>query len=182
VDAPVFVITGQLAAGKSTLARALLDCYPFGYHIDVDAIREMVTSGLASPLTWTDETTRQFNLALEASSVLAGVYHRAGFAVAIEGGLDPMAFDRHLSEAGLRDAVVGVVLHPPLTVALERNRTRTTKSFDPSILEDVIHSIDADLRTQAAPDGWATHDNGSETVDETVDWVLAGIMATRAAG
>ena len=69
----MFVITGQLSAGKSTIARAVLDRYPFGYHVDVDAIREMVTKGLASPLAWTDETTRQFTLAVRASAAVARV-------------------------------------------------------------------------------------------------------------
>lgn len=179
--APVFAITGQLAAGKSTLARALLDRYPFGYHVDVDAIREMVTSGLASPLDWTDETTRQFELALEASAALARVYHRAGFAVAIEGGLDPLILDQRLDEAGVRDAVVGIVLHPPLAVALERNRARTTKPFDTSLLEDVMRQIDGDLATEPLPARWLRHDNTDETIAQTVDWVLsratAGITA-----
>jgi len=50
VDArtPVFVITGQLSAGKSTVTRALLARFPLGYHVDLDALREMVTGGLAS--------------------------------------------------------------------------------------------------------------------------------------
>ena len=172
---PIFAITGQLAAGKSTLARALLDRFPFGYHVDVDAVREMVTSGLASPLDWTDETTRQFELALEASTALARVYHRAGFAVAIEGGLDPVILDRRLEDAGLRDAVVGVVLHPPLAVALERNRARTTKAFDTSILEEVMGQIDVDLRSEGLPDRWVRHDNAQESLAETVDWVLGRV-------
>ena len=44
VTPPVFVITGQLSAGKSTIARGLLDRFEFGYHIDVDGIREMYRS------------------------------------------------------------------------------------------------------------------------------------------
>jgi hypothetical protein len=35
-----------------------------------------------------------------------------------------------LEEHGLRDRMIGVVLHPPLEVALERNRSRQTKAFD----------------------------------------------------
>ncbi|HEX7196534.1 MAG TPA: AAA family ATPase, partial [Candidatus Limnocylindria bacterium] len=135
---PIFVITGQLAAGKSTLARAVLGRYPFGYHIDVDGIREMVTSGLASPLEWTDETTRQFGLAITASAALANVYANAGFTVAIEGGVDPAAMDDALTEAGLLDRRVGIVLRPRLDTALHRNRERQNKSFDTSILEGVM--------------------------------------------
>ena len=150
---PVFVITGQLSAGKSTVARAILDRFPFGYHVDVDGIREMVTSGLASPLKWTDETSRQFALAIRASAALARISADAGFAVAIEGGIDPELVEAALEEHGLRDRMVGIVLHPRLEVALERNRSRGTKSFDTSILEAAMREIDADVARDARARG-----------------------------
>lgn len=170
---PVFVITGQLSAGKSTVAKALLDCFPLGYHIDVDGIREMVTSGLASPLEWTDETTRQFELAIHASAALARVYADAGFAVAIEGGIDPELVEAALTEHGIRDRMVGVVLHPRLEVALDRNRSRQTKAFDTSVLEGVMRQIDADVARDAARPGWHEIDNSDESIESTVERVLS---------
>jgi len=172
VPAPVYVITGQLAAGKSTIARAVLARFDLGYHIDVDGIREGVVSGLASPLEWTAETDRQFALALDACAVLAAVYQRAGFAVAIEGGIDPAEVDAALDRAGIVDARIGVVLHPPLDVALERNRARTHKGFDTSVLEPAMTEIDADLRDEVPPPGWTTIDNGAEPVAATVERIL----------
>jgi shikimate kinase len=169
---PIFVITGQLSAGKSTVAKALLARFPLGYHIDVDGIREMVTSGLASPLEWTDETDRQFDLALTASAALAKVYQTAGFVVAIEGGIDIEAITDRIDALGLADHLVGVLLHPALEVALARNRVRQTKSFDTSILEGVMREIDADLTVQALPRGWHRIDNGDESVDDTVERIL----------
>lgn len=171
-DRPVLVITGQLAAGKSSLAKALLATFPFGCHVDVDGIREMVTSGFSSPLDPSDETERQFGLALAGAAALAAVYHAAGFAVAIEGGLDPADIDRELAAVGLLEARVGIVLVPPLEVALERNRSRQTKSFDTSILEDAIREIDADLRRLPVPEGWWIIDNGSVSLEATVDHVV----------
>ena len=170
---PVFVITGQLSAGKSTAARALLASFPFGYHVDVDGMREMVSSGLASPLEWTAETDRQFALALRASAAVARVYADAGFAVAIEGGMDPGEIESAVAHAGLRERMVGVVLHPRLNVALERNRTRATKSFDTSVLETVMREIDADLVRDAARDGWHEIDNSDEPIEATVARILA---------
>ena len=155
------------------MARALLATFPFGYHVDVDGMREMVTTGLASPLEWTDETDRQFTLALRASAAVARVYADAGFAVAIEGGVDPGEIESALTEVGLRDRMIGVVLHPRLEVALERNRTRATKAFDTSVLEDVMRRIDADLVRDAARAGWHDIDNSDEEVDATVRRVRA---------
>jgi adenylylsulfate kinase-like enzyme len=175
----VFVITGQLAAGKSTLAHALLERFPFGYHVDMDGIREMVSSGFASPLTPSDETTRQFRLAFHGAAALARVYHAAGFTVAIEGGMEPHAIQAALAAEGLEAHFVGVILHPTLDVALRRNRDRTTKGFDTSVLDDVIREIDADLAREAIPAGWTRIDNGDEPVGRTVERVLALVGGTR---
>ena len=169
---PIFVITGQLSAGKSTVARALLASFALGYHVDVDAMREMVTSGLASPLEWTAETDRQFALALRASAAVARVYADAGFAVAIEGAVDPAEIESALDEVGLRERMIGVVLRPRLDVALDRNRTRATKAFDTSVLEKVVREIDADLVRDAGRDGWHAIDNSEEPVDATVARIL----------
>jgi hypothetical protein len=132
----------------------------------------MVVSGLASPLAWSDETTRQFDLAVEAATSVAAIYHGAGFAVAIDGAIEPAAMDRRLADAGLADAVVGISLEPALAVALQRNRDRATKGFDTSILEDVIRQIDTELRTASLPPGWHRVDNGGEEVGQTVDRIL----------
>ncbi|MCA1587564.1 MAG: AAA family ATPase [Chloroflexi bacterium] len=169
----VFVITGQLSAGKSTVTEALLARFPYGYHVDVDGMREMVTSGLASPLEWTDQTDRQFTLAVRAAAAVARIYAEAGFTVAIEGGIDPTQVEAALDEVGLRDRMVGVVLHPRLEVALDRNRTRGTKAFDTSILEDAMRQIESDLERDAARDGWHDLDNSDEPVESTVARILA---------
>ena len=167
------MITGQLSAGKSTLADAVLARYPLGYHIDVDGIREMVTSGLAGPLNWTDETTRQFGLAIDASVALAKVYASAGFAVVIEGAVDQEPVEAALADAGLTDRLVGIVLHPRLEVALQRNRERQTKPFDTSILESVMAEIDSDIARESDRPGWHRLDNSDEAVETTVERILS---------
>ena len=106
------------------------------------------------------------------SAALAKVYQPAGFAVAIEGGIDIEAITDRLAAAGLADRVVGILLHPSLEVALARNRERDTKSFDTSILEGVMREIDADLAAQAIRSDWHRIDNGGESVDETVERIL----------
>jgi hypothetical protein len=101
------------------------------------------------------------------------VYSDAGFAVAIEGGIEPGRIDDELTEAGLRDRMVGVVLHPRLEVALGRNRSRQTKSFDTAILEDVMRRIDADVAADATRPGWHAIDNSDEPVETTVERILS---------
>jgi hypothetical protein len=69
--------------------------------------------------------------------------------------------------------MIGVVLHPRLEVALERNRTRHTKSFDTSILEDAMRHIEADVGRDAERPGWHGIDNSDEPVEATVERILA---------
>ena len=45
-DPPIFVIGGQLAAGTSSVARAILQRIPDGVCVDIDEIRGLVASGL----------------------------------------------------------------------------------------------------------------------------------------
>ena len=172
-DAPLIILSGQLSAGKSTLAEAIARGAAHGVHIDVDGIREMVLGGRASPLEWTDETTRQFDLAIEGAVALGAVYQRAGFTVVIEGGLDPAAVQGVVEAADLGSSMVGISLQPPLDVALRRNRERTHKGFDTSILDPVIEAIDAEMRDVPLPDGWHRIDNSGESVEESVARILA---------
>jgi adenylylsulfate kinase-like enzyme len=178
---PVLVLTGQLAAGKSTLARLALARWERGLHLDVDAVREQVVQGLAGPLPWTDETTRQFALAVRACAAQAAVYHRAGYAVAVEGAIDPADVDAALAEVGLLEHRVGVVLHPRLEAARERNRTRTHKPFGPDLLHDVIGVLDADLASAPVPPGWTVLDTSDDTVEQSLQRVLALVGRTVAA-
>jgi adenylylsulfate kinase-like enzyme len=166
----VVAVTGQLAAGKSTVARAFLARFPFGYHVDIDGIREGVVSGMASPIAWSDETTRQFGIAVRASAAIAAVYLRAGFAVAVEGSVDPDSLDRDLAATGV--PYVGIVLLPAAEVAIERNHARTTKGFDTTVLDPVIRQLDVELHTRAVPAGWTVMDNSGEAVEATVDRIL----------
>ena len=68
---------------------------------------------------------------------------------------------------------MGVVLHPPLEVALDRNRQRLTKAFETSILEGAMRQIDADLASEPLPHGWLRLDNGAESIEITVERVLS---------
>jgi hypothetical protein len=69
--------------------------------------------------------------------------------------------------------MVGIVLHPRLDVALERNRTRQSKPFDTAILEGVMREIDGDLARDGARPGWHEIDNSDESVESTVERILA---------
>jgi adenylylsulfate kinase-like enzyme len=46
----ILLLTGLPGAGKTSVATALLQRFPFGIHIPVDDVRKWVVSGIAHPV------------------------------------------------------------------------------------------------------------------------------------
>ncbi len=160
--------------GKSTLSRALMRRFEHGLHIEVDVLREWVVSGIAHPMDWTDETVRQFRLAEQAAVDLAIRYQDAGFAVAIDHCRRLEDWDEVLTPRLEGRPLVKVVLTCALDLNLRRNRERTTKDFEPEILEKVIHDLAVRLpESQAERPDWRLVANEGETVEAVVDKILA---------
>jgi chloramphenicol 3-O-phosphotransferase len=175
IPSPIFILTGPPGAGKSSIARALLQRFPFGFHIPLDDLREWVVSGVAHPVpTWTDETTRQFTLARQGAVQLARQYANAGFAVVIDDIVNLEDVAVHFSSALDGYPFHKVILLPSIAVALQRNRDRTNKTFDTNILDAPIHSIYQWFSEQVIPpDEWLVIDSSKLTIDETVERILS---------
>lgn len=80
----IIVVTGGMAAGKSTVAQALAEHLPRSVHLHGDIFRKMVVSGReemspdASP-----EALRQLELRYDLACHVAAEYAAAGFHVVI---------------------------------------------------------------------------------------------------
>ncbi len=171
MSGPIWLISGTPGAGKSTVARALARQYPKAIAIEVDALREWVVSGYASPLdSWTPETQLQFALAHQGAGAIARLYAEAGFAVVIDG----VTTEADVAVYRFPFPPRKVLLRPSLGVALQRNATRDTKSFEPLILEPVTRRLFADL-PDACPteSGWLVLDSSADNAEETVATLLA---------
>ena len=171
---PIFFITGAPATGKSTLSKVLLTRFPFGIHLPVDELRELVVSGIAHPVGWTDETTRQFRLAEQSACDLAIRYQDAGFAVAIDHCQGPPTLDALIAERLEGRVVHKIALVSSLETNLRRNRERTNKSFDHNVLVGAIEKLNPLYRTEPiAEQGWVVFSNEEDDVEAAADRLLA---------
>ena len=170
---PIFLLSGPPAAGKSTISKALLQKFRYGFHIPVDDLRGWVVSGLSNPIgSWDPETDRQFRLARQSAAALALVYAAAGFTVAIDDVIFPEQASAHYDDLLAAYPVHKVLLRPSLEVTLTRNALRE-RAVEPGLLNNIIEPIHAafDLE-QLQGFNWQLIDSSHLSVEETVTEIL----------
>lgn len=163
----LYVITGVMAAGKSTVAMALAERFELGVHVRGDAFRRAVVKGRheMSPSP-TDEALDQLRLRYELTATVADRYVEAGFVTVVQdtilGPMLPVA----LSFFQTTPAAL-VVLAPTVAVVSKREATRDKTgygSFTPADLDRVLREDTPRLGL------WL--DSSNQTPTETVDEIL----------
>lgn len=169
MNVPVFLITGAMAAGKSTVAKALVQRLPRAAYVAGDVFRRMIINGgaLMGPILDT-EARSQLTLRQEIASEVVRRYHSAGFAVVYQDiliGADLTDAVSRLSDLNPRV----VVLNPSADVLAQRDHDRPktgySEAFPPSVLADALTNETLRIGT------WI--DSSHLTVSEVVDRILA---------
>ncbi|WP_309571595.1 phosphotransferase-like protein [Deinococcus sp.] len=169
---PISVILGSPAAGKRTVARALLRRFERGLHLPVDDLRHMVVSGLVDMGSEPSGALNlQLRLAREAAAHTASSA-RQGFAVVIDDFWQGDAHDQLFAQMP-DTSPVRVLLRRSVEATLARLRGRHAAGdrFVP-VLERVIHAVHAELAGHPNT-GLHIIDSSHLSVEETVDQILA---------
>lgn len=164
------MITGAMAAGKSTVADLLAIRLPKSVHIHGDVFRRMVVNGRAEMTpNPSPDAIAQLNLRYDLAAMAADRYAEEGYDVVIQDvilGKDLADFVKRI-ETHERYLVV---LSPSVSAMEWREEQRSKDGYvhlSPGALDDV-------LRRETAQIGYWL-DSSTQTPDETVDDILSNL-------
>ncbi|MEW2566623.1 AAA family ATPase [Streptomyces sp. NPDC057621] len=171
MDGGVVLITGIMAAGKSTVAQALAERLPRAAHVRGDVFRRMLVTGRAEYEPGAgphSEAEAQLRLRYRLSAATADTYARAGFTAVVQ----DVVLGAHLTayvELVRTSPLYVVVLAPDAAAVAEREAGRAKTGYGAWTVED----LDRGLRTDTPRVGlWL--DTTEQTAGQTVDAILAG--------
>jgi chloramphenicol 3-O-phosphotransferase len=172
VTGRVLVLTGAMAAGKSTVAELLAARLPRSVHVRGDVFRRMVVSGRADMTPDPSaEAFAQLRLRYDLTASTADAYAAAGFDVVVQ----DVIIGPELIDFVARIATPArylVVLAPQVAALAQRERDRPKTgytAFSPADLDSV-------LRRDTPRIGYWL-DSSDLSPAETVDAILADLAA-----
>ncbi len=169
----IILITGLMAAGKSTVAQALAERLPQSVHLRGDLFRRMIINGqIPMGFDLNEEAIAQLNLRYAIATTVAPMYLKAGFTVIYQ----DIILGETLTEVVDKLRPFGlhvVVLCPDATVVATREAGRGKRGYGNAA---EIASFDQVLREATPPIGlWL--DTTNLTVEESVDQILENLTA-----
>jgi len=172
----LIVVTGIMAAGKSTIAHLLAQRFERGVHVEADVLQRMIVSGgawVSQPGEPAGEEAQQLRLRLKNMCLLGRSFFEAGFTVVLD---DIIMGDRwhHLQEelSGLPFSLVVLAPHVDV-VAQQRDLNRLKGPQGPQGYTWAVY-LDHALRTTMAGIGlWI--DTSEQTPEETVEQILRNL-------
>jgi predicted kinase len=168
------LITGIMAAGKSTVAQLVAERLPRSVHLRGDAFRRMIVNGRAElGRDLSDEARAQLRLRYELAAACAGRYLDAGFSVVHQDiVLGPSLAEVVRLYAGRELHVV--VLCPSASTVAAREAGRFKVGYRGIAVAD----LDRALREDTPRIGlWV--DSSAQSAAQTVDHILARLDAAR---
>ena len=170
----LFVITGAMAAGKSTVAENLARRLDRSVHLRGDIFRKMIVNGAASMgPDLTPEASRQLALRHRLACEVAETYLEAGFSVVYQDILVGQALEEVAGRLSHRSPAI-VVLIPKVEILAQRDRDRAKTGYGEHFPPVVLASA---LEHETPRIGlWI--DNSEMTVSEVVELILTESCAS----
>jgi GrpB-like predicted nucleotidyltransferase (UPF0157 family)/chloramphenicol 3-O-phosphotransferase len=174
VEPAVYLISGPMAAGKSTVARLLAARFPRGVHLEGDLFRRSIVTGREEVTPGLrPEAMEQLRLRYRLAAAAADTYAEAGFTVALEDVVAGPLLGDYRTMIRSRPCHV-VVLLPSLEAVAEREAGRREKGYGDWTVEQLYEGF-----VSSTPRVGTWLDTTGMTPDETVDEILGRTGSTR---
>lgn len=165
----LYVITGAMAAGKSTVAQLLAERLPKSVHLRGDLFRRMIVNGAAEMgPTLSEEAKAQLSLRHRLACDAARAYVNAGFTVVYQDILIGASLRDVAERLADLDPMI-VVLNPRAEVLARRDQARQKTGYSDGFPPEVL----ADALERETPRLGLWLDTSEMTVEEVVDRILA---------
>ena len=163
------VITGIMAAGKSTVAELLATRLPRAAHVRGDVFRRMIVSGRADMTPGASaDAEAQLRLRHRLTASVADGYAEAGFTAVVQDVLLGSHVDELLDAVRTRPRYL-VVLAPSVEAVAAREASRAKTGYGAWTVED----LDRGLRAMPRRGLWL--DSTHLSPESTVDALLTGL-------
>lgn len=171
----LFLVTGIMAAGKSTVAQRLAERLPRSVHLRGDVFRKMIVRGRAEmTAALSSEAAGQLRLRYRLAADAARGYLGTGFWVVYQDIIVGESLTQVIDALPAAPLFV-VVLCPDAEIAAARDRARDKTGYSEAFTAEMF---DRALRDQTPRLGlWL--DTTALSVAATVDAVFAGLEAAR---
>jgi predicted kinase len=170
----VILITGLMAAGKSTVAQHLAERLPKSVHLRGDLFRRMIVNGRAEMgFELSTEAYDQLRLRYRLAAMAADLYIQAGFTVVYQ----DIILGPELGEVVTyyrQHPLYVIVLCPTAEVVAAREAGRPKTGYGDLSVAD----FDRVLRAETPRLGWWL-DTSDLTIPATVDRILANLMSAQ---
>ncbi|MCB0061994.1 MAG: AAA family ATPase [Caldilineaceae bacterium] len=169
----IVLITGVMAAGKSTVAQALAERLPRSVHLRGDLFRRMIVNGQV-PMGYelNEEALAQLNLRYAIATTVVPMYLAGGFTVVYQDIIIGETLQTLVDQLRAHPLYV-VVLCPSATAVSQREAVRDKRGYG-SAAE--IAAFDRVLRAETPRIGlWL--DTTDLSIDETVAQILNNLTA-----
>jgi Zeta toxin len=170
----MYLITGPMAAGKSSVARLLASQFERGVHLEGDVFRRGIVRGReemtpdASP-----EAVEQLRLRYRLAAAAADGYFEAGFSVALEDVVAGPLLDDYRTMIRSRPCHV-IVLLPSVEAVIAREAGRNPKGYGAWTVEQFYNSF-----VGGTPRVGLWLDTTNLTPEETVEEILSQTSSAR---
>jgi predicted kinase len=171
---PIYLVTGIMASGKSTVAQALAARLARSVHVRGDTFRRFIVSGRAEmTLDPSDEARAQLRLRYELAAETACRYVEAGFAVVLQDIVIGVDLTAMIARIRTRPLHV-IVLAPAVQAVAAREAGRAKTGYGSMTPEE----LDGAFRASTPRVGlWL--DTTELSVEQTVDHILGHPNSSR---